>query len=276
MVRAILLAALLAVLPAAAGAADCDAMFRDIGAPAYKGTPPPHEILCREGYVLSHNGDTKVPDWVLELLTPDRITGRADRNALGNPFKPDPDLAAGQKPHAVLKDYRKSGCDRGHMAPAADMKWSDPAMIESFFLSNMAPQEGPQFNRGIWADLEDQTRRWIDERDRLVVISGPIYDDTARDSDLASRVKVSSHCQKEMIGDDVRVPTQFYKIVYSPTRNRVVAFVLPNRRLKGMDVADFRASVRGIEELTGLDFFTKLSARRQETLEARKKPMWRH
>ena len=70
-------------------------------------------LLCRTGYALSHDVDHKVPDWVAYHLTRKKMKGTFPRS---NDFRPDPDLEPGQR--AELKDYKRSGYDRGHMAPA--------------------------------------------------------------------------------------------------------------------------------------------------------------
>lgn len=41
---------------------------------------------------------------------------------------------------ATNADYRGSGFDRGHLAAAANHKWSQKAMEDTFYLSNVAPQ----------------------------------------------------------------------------------------------------------------------------------------
>lgn len=41
-------------------------------------------------------------------------------------------------------DFRGSGFDRGHLAAAANHKWSQKAMDDTFYLSNVAPQVGLQ------------------------------------------------------------------------------------------------------------------------------------
>src|SRR5581483_4070948 len=161
-----------------------------------------------------HNDEHKTPDWAIEKLTPNRFTGPGDRTELGNPFTPDPDLPKGKR--AELSDYRGSGFDRGHMAPAASMKFSKEATEQSFYLSNMAPQVGQGLNRDIWADLEALTRTWTCGRGQLIVMTGPIYDDD----------------RPKTIGDDkVAVPTAFYKIAYDSDRKRVIAFILPNKKV---------------------------------------------
>ena len=119
------------------------------GLPTKKG-----DLLCRTGYALIHDNDTKAATWVAQRMTTARlatVVKRQDR------FIPDPDIPKGSR--AELDDYRGSGYDRGHMAPAADMRWSAQAMRESFYLSNMAPQVGVGLNRGLWSDLESMIRR---------------------------------------------------------------------------------------------------------------------
>ena len=70
-------------------------------------------------------------------------------------FMPDPEVPYTKS--ATTNDYKNSGWNRGHMAPAGDMKWSEQAMKESFYLSNICPQN-KNLNSGIWKDLEEQVR----------------------------------------------------------------------------------------------------------------------
>jgi endonuclease G len=250
-------------LPAAAADDDCKDMLSFTGAPEYKGSEAPdHTILCRAGYVLSYNTNRLTPDWVLEVLNSNRFKGTADRTALRNPFAPDPDLKPGER--SELKDYAASGYDRGHMAPAADMKFSREAMIQSFYLSNMAPQVGIGMNRGIWADLEKLTRQWVCGHSQLIAISGPIYADTPK-----------------TVGDDkVAVPTAFYKILYAPQRKRIIAFVLPNKSVdKGGKTAvdalkQFLVKAGDIEDRVGLSFLDALAPRDRTRLLDMAPAMW--
>ena len=220
------------------------------GAPGRDGV-----LLCRLGYALSHNSSRKVADWVAYRLTREKMAGTHPRS---NNFRADPDLDAGKR--SEKKDYKGSGFDRGHMAPAAAMKWDARAMSESFLLSNMAPQVGPGFNRGIWRSLESRVRDWTRARGELDVVTGPIYLANA-DSTIGS--------------NQVAVPTHFYKAIFDPTRVEGIAFILPNKKLKTKDLPTFIRSIDDIEDQTGLDFLAELEDTVEAIVEANIQPkMW--
>jgi len=246
----------------------CASMVQAIGVPVIKGNRADHSLLCRLGYVLAHDSEYKTPSWVIEHLTPDRFTGPGDRKAQGNPFAPDPDLSKGNR--AELEDYKsklpnKRSFDRGHMAPAASMKFAEKAMTESFYLSNMAPQQGIGLNRHIWADLEGIMRDWTCERGELYVITGPIYD--TEDFDLLGP-------------NQVAVPTAFYKIAYDPSRQRLIAFILPNEKVdkqgqKAWDALQpFIVTLRNVEARAGLTLFKGIGAREKNRLSRMRSVMW--
>jgi endonuclease G len=218
------------------------AEYVKLGTPGLKG-----EKLCRTGYALAHNPDTKTPFWVAEHLTAEKASAARARS---NDFQSDPDLEEGER--AELADYKQSGFDRGHMAPAANMRWSREAMSESFFLSNMAPQVGAGMNRGIWKELEEKVRQWAVDREELYIYTGPIYE--SQDIQTIGTNKVG-------------VPTHFYKIVYDPLQVEVIAFIMPNQKLKTEDMPSYIVSVREVEAKTGLNFLSKLKKRVQDQIE---------
>ena len=94
----------------------------------------PSEIKEYEGFKLSFNKNTRVPNWVSWELLRHETDGEQSRS---NNVWEDTDIEG----CATLNDYRRSGYDRGHMCPAADQKWSEKAMSDCFVLSNMAPQD---------------------------------------------------------------------------------------------------------------------------------------
>ena len=84
-------------------------------------------------------------------------------------FRLDAELEPGTR--AEL-DYRRSGWDRGHMAPDADMPHDDNAQLESCDLANAVPQ-APRLNRGIWARIEEHVRRLALSHGDVFVVTGP-------------------------------------------------------------------------------------------------------
>lgn len=227
--------------------AACGCEHTAIGRPAGVGT-----FFCRTGYALLHSPMNKTPLWVQEYLTAEHTEGPVPRS---NNFQPDPDLPLGQR--AELEDYKGSGYDRGHMAPAGDMQWSEKAMEESFYLSNMVPQVGPNMNQGIWATLEDTVRRWAKERGALYVITGPIG---------VSGIVGPNH---------VAVPASLYKIVYDPKTQEAIAFIMPNKAIPSRSLSPWIRSVDEVEEATGLDFLSALPAETQNQVESKRAPaLW--
>lgn len=209
----------------------------------------------REGYALAHDSRLKIPVWVQYEISPDDLDGAADRQ---DDFRPDYVIPRGSR--SELSDYVGSGFDRGHMAPAADMKRTEETMSESFFLSNMAPQVGNGFNRKIWADLEAAIRGWVRQRGTLTVITGPVF---AVEGDTVNY---------QVIGDNaVAVPTHFFKIVVdngNPNAVEALAFLLPNRSLSGHSFDEFLVSIDEIEKATGLDFLSALPSQVQKQVES--------
>ena len=114
-------------------------------------------IVYHTGYSVSYNQKFRQANWVGYQLTKAETSKLFNRE---NKFIPDP-LIKGTD-NGI--DYEKSGYDRGHLCPAADMGFSKITMDESFYYSNMSPQV-PQFNRGIWKSLETQVRNWAIEYD---------------------------------------------------------------------------------------------------------------
>jgi endonuclease G, mitochondrial len=243
---------------------DCAHIFVETGIPEMEGdtaqTEQGHVFICRDGYAVYLNTETRNPDWVAEDVTAEEVKGKAKRK---DNFAEDHEVR--RPASASLHDYAASGFDRGHQAPAADFKNSQKRTDESFLLTNMAPQIGQCFNRRIWAQLEDDVRDLAATRKRLIVFTGPVY---------SGPVKTIGQINKKMKDDNVAVPSSFYKIVYHPATKRAMAFLLPNKKLCKRDPKKFLTSIRHVEELTGVDFFPALSRRDRTILEKSVGNLW--
>ncbi len=210
--------------------------------------PKPTNNLVRHTYYsLSYNEKNEEANWVYYTLTDSMVlNGGGERS---NKFKVDQLVATGS---AKSSDYTKSGYDRGHLCPAADMGFNTTAMEESFLMSNVCPQ-APDFNRGIWKELETEVRLWAKKEHKLYVVTGPVFKD-----------------DKGTIGqDNVVVPGYFFKIIYDESdKPKIIAFVFPNRK-SDRPLTDFAVSVDETEKLTGFDFFSQLPDELENKLESR-------
>ena len=126
-------------------------------------------ILKRKGYTVSYNSRLNVPNWVAWELNRDKLVERESRS---DKFLPDPDLPAGKA--VTTDDYKHSGWDRGHMCPAGDNRWHWRAMQESFYMTNICPQNH-NLNRGDWKELEEACRRWAEQEGPIYIACGPIF-----------------------------------------------------------------------------------------------------
>lgn len=204
-------------------------------------------ILKRMAYTASYNNKMKNPNWVAWELTRKETIGKEDRS---DKFVPDPDLP---EPRVKSSDYTRTGYDRGHMAPAADMKWSLRAMEESFYMSNICPQH-KNLNRGDWNDLEDACRAWAKKYGMVYIACGPIYD----------------HSKPKRIGaSKVAVPDRFFKVVLIYNRKDPMAFgfIFPNIA-RSQELKKYQVTVDDIENITGFDFFSRLPDHIEDYIEA--------
>lgn len=217
-------------------------------------------ILNKGYFVINHNDDWKIPYWVGYYLSSSNLQGNTIRT---NDFRPDPQLTIGYR--SELKDYRNSGYDRGHNAPAAAFKRSRDAMSTTFLLSNMSPQT-PKLNRYIWKKLEEQVRNLVLEEGEAWLVTGNVFLNS--DSQFI--------CPREFIGPgnerNVAVPTHCFKVILSTDENgnfSMYAFIFPNQRdnIRGTP-ADYLITVDRLEEITGYDFFPGLNDNIEINLES--------
>lgn len=206
------------------------------------------EMVIRHlGYTVSYNNFYKTPNWVAWELTRQETEGDEERT---NKFLPDPELP---EPRVTTSDYTRSGYDRGHMAPAADMKWSSRAMKESFYMSNICPQNR-KLNRDDWGDLEESCRKWAEKYGTVHIACGPIYD---------------TKSPKRIGKNRVAVPDRFFKVVliYNRKNPMAMGFLFDNKA-HHQNLKNYMVTVDKVEEETGLDFFPKVPDSIEERIES--------
>ncbi|KAL7409195.1 hypothetical protein BDY24DRAFT_345540, partial [Mrakia frigida] len=228
-------------------------------------------------YITGYDRRLQHPAWTAEHLTlstlyPPKLPpasngsagGGTDVNRSKSRFEEDESIP--ELWRAKLKDYFKSGYDRGHMVPAADAKISQQAMDETFLLSNIAPQIGDGFNRHYWAYFENFARKLTNEFTDVYVFTVPLYLPTKSSVDGKWRVSY------EVIGQgpgvpSISVPTHFSKVILTsrvpkgqnpltstaPREISMAGFVLPNAVIPDeVPLEGFMVPVEQIEKSSGL------------------------
>ena len=209
-----------------------------------------HEVHKYSGFSLCFRNRYKDAEWVSYTLTQEKLIKNARRT---NKFIEDKNISTGS---AKLSDYKASGYDRGHLAPAADMAGSEQSENESFLMSNMTPQV-PQFNRGIWKELEAQVRKYAQSLDFLIVATGPVLEKQPEEYSSIGQSKVC-------------VPEYFYKVLLSKDKDgnwQSIGFILPNEKSE-QDIFSYKVCVNEVEERCGIDFFSALDDSIEEEVES--------
>ena len=212
--------------------------------PVYDDT---EDILTYTGYTSSYNHQTLVPNWVAYELTAEEANGTYKAEC---PFSRDFAVKGRQ---ASREDYSHSGWDKGHMAPKADMKWSEQAFQESFFFPNICPQNHVM-NEYDWGTVEKKARAMARRYGKVYIVCGPMF--TTHEFGTIGSAKVA-------------VPDAFFKALLIPVDGtyQAVAFVMPNKPERH-DTEYYAMSVDQLEAQLGRDLFWRLPDDVEEPVEA--------
>lgn len=223
---------------AATDLAACKRQYFEGATPAYvhKGLDRRTTTVCYQAFALSHSGLTRTPLWSAERLTAAAVASGKTFGRKGIDFYPDDHLPG--RDRARLDDYRRSGWDRGHMAPSADMPTIE-ARRESFTLANIVPQNRTM-NAEVWNDVEQAVRKLARKHGTIYVVTGPVFSGAKLDS----------------LNGRVALPAAIYKAVLIPGRG-AAAYVADNTARRKLAIV----SVAQLARLTGVDPFPKADKR---------------
>lgn len=201
------------------------------------------QILKRTGYTCSYNQDTRNANWVAWHLTKEHTSGEWEKN--GIPYLEDNDVIGVRQENSDWESLNlsKEGIDHGHICPAADNKWSKEAMVQSYLLTNMSPQNS-ELNRGIWETLESRCRGWAKHYGDLYIVAGPIF---------------YTNNYKTFGTNKVGIPDAFYKVIYRNNRTHEgIGFIFPNIEPSKQRIEEYAYTIDEVENITGIDFFFNL------------------
>ena len=212
--------------------------------------PSKSDILIEhEGFALLYDTKTLCPRWVAWELTAEETRGKVSRQNID--FKEDESVP---KQYQVASwDYNGGGYGRGHMCPAGDMKWSQEAMQDCHYMTNICPQTA-ELNKTWWEHLERACRQWARQEGAVQIVCGPIFSENPKHFGKKHRMSV---------------PRAFYKVVLSlkKGKEKAIGFYYTNdNAIQPME--DAVRSVDDIERLTSIDFFSSLPDEQEDRLEA--------
>ena len=196
------------------------------------------------GFEVLYNAEYRIPQWVEYKLSASEVGGPYSRK--GKDFRVDSNV---HLPQADDYDYKKSGWSRGHMAPAADFKWSDEAMWDTFYYTNCCPQN-QSLNAGQWETLEEKVRGWAKKFGYVDVVTGPI---------------VGKNVYGTLGQNKVVIPDAFFKAILS--HDEAIGFVMYNHN-SNENLQKCAMSVDELEDITGYDFFSEMDDEDENRIES--------
>lgn len=208
------------------------------------------ELVHHNHFSLSYAEAYEQAEWVAYVLKKEHLTYDDRKRPY---FIEDPFVTTKS---ADWRNYKGSGYDRGHLVPAGDRRFTLQAYNETFYTSNISPQNR-DFNAGLWNRLEMQIRTWAKRYSIIYVFTGGILTDGL-----------------DEIGDeDVAVPNYFYKIIAKENNGNleVLGFLMEGVEQQ-KPLQSFLVPVNRIEELTGIDFFYQFETEKQRSFESEVKP----
>ncbi len=219
-------------------------------------------LISHRALLLVYDEQHEQAKWVLHKISTNVLDGKVSRT---NDFRIDPLVKSGsaEEKDYFLKtkkengkyDYDGFGYDRGHLAPSADFRWSQRALSESYFYSNMSPQL-PTFNREIWADLEGLVRSYVYENRRsLIVYTGPVLNENLK--------------KQERSINGVSIPEEFFKVVVDFKAQKSIAYLMPQEK-SDYPVEYYATTIDEIEKLTGIDFLHHIDNQTEALIENQK------
>ena len=205
-----------------------------------------NEVILRKTWItIGYDTVRMIPNYAVEKLTPDMLVGDSKRSK----FYADTTIKNAVTP----SDYNGSGYDRGHLAPAANYKFSQKATDDTFVMTNMCPQT-PELNRRSWLSLEDYIRDLVEFHDTLVVLTGTYGD--------AGKIK-----------NKVTIPKKMWKVAVGKRDNEVltiIGWIYINCKSK-QSVENTAVSIDDIEQLINRDIQVGLSDSEESTIKIKRR-----
>ena len=207
-------------------------------------TSTTNAVYKHNTYAFSYSEAHEQSEWVAYLLTENDIK----KTNFDRPFFEQDPLVITKSAH--WRNFKNTDYSKGHLCPAGDRRGSYNDYLETFYTSNVSPQDY-DFNEGIWNRLEQKVRYWAAKYNGIYVVTGGVLTNNL-----------------DTIGYEyVAVPEYFYKVLLTTDKKRMIGFLVPHKD-SDKPLYEFVVSVNEIEKRTGIDFFKELPDDIEEELES--------
>ena len=166
----------------------------------------------------------------------------------GDPFQVDPDIPAEYRTNPNQIYDTQYYMSRGHMCPSADRLRSKEVNEQTYYMSNIVPQNSA-LNEGIWLDMENKLRSWVNSKTTLYVVKGSTMNNA-----------------NDIMGYNIYgllIPKYFYMafILKNSLGYYGLAFWTEhhtNKNHSGENLYNYAITIDELEKRTGIDFFCNL------------------
>lgn len=184
----------------------------------------------------------------------------------------DPAFLKSWQSSGSTSDYNNgAGYARGHLCASEDRQTTTEANQQTFYYTNQCPQIQNGFNSGIWSSLEEAVQNNAPSAagDTLYVVSGVLFE--------------TNNSGASNDGGTVGRPSHFYKLLMrctfsggTITAAQGVAYIYTNESHSGANYnnAQFRTTIRAIEQRAGFDFFPSVPYALQASAENSSSSLW--
>lgn len=204
-------------------------------------------------YSLEYDVDRRHPRWVAFVF--DNYTSAQNHTRRTNAWGWDSKIPSR---YSTDNWFSGSGYSRGHMVASSDRYYSKQANEQTFYYSNMTPQN-QDHNGGIWNQLEQLVQGWgrnAGFRDVLYVAKGG----TIRDGQISTR----------KLNGKMVIPQYYYMamVVKKGDAYHGIAFWTEHRKYTKTSLSSLAISIDELEQRTGIDFFHNLPDDIEQVVEA--------
>lgn len=186
---------------------------------------------------------------------------------MGSLERPDdwsynPAISNKDQPNLCSRSYYDSDTySRGHLIPNASRNGIYGMQLQTFYVTNSAPQVQNSFNSGVWSSLESALQH-LAASETIYIVTGVAFNKVGESRSI-SYTKAKDESEDGVI-KQCAIPNYFYKVALKVNKSgntvssaKAIGFWFENKAYSD-EFTHHTVSVDQIEQWTGFDFFVNL------------------